>query len=141
MTATLELRTLQLDALREVANIAGGNAATALGQLTGRRINIAIPRLTVAAVTDIPRLLAYDEQRVVVVAVKVLGAITGTLIFLMPDRQARDLCTILPGRPTPPGPLDDMSRSGLGEVANIIGGAYVGALAAMMGRAIMLSVP
>jgi len=141
MSATVRLHSLQVDALREVANIAGGNAATALGQLTGRPIMITIPRLTVARVGEIPKLLDYDNQRVVVVALKVLGAFTGTLVFLMPDRRARDLCAMLLGRTVPNGPLDELSRSSLGEVANIIGGAYVGALATMMGGAIMLSVP
>ncbi len=42
------LKALQLDALREVANIGAGHAATALSQMTNRTIMIACPRSTCA---------------------------------------------------------------------------------------------
>ena len=35
-----DLKALQIDALREVANIGAGHAATALSQMTGRKIMI-----------------------------------------------------------------------------------------------------
>ena len=40
----------QLDALREVANIGAGHAATALSQMTEQRIMISVPQLSVAAI-------------------------------------------------------------------------------------------
>ena len=40
-----ELHALQRDALREVANIGAGHAATALSQLTNRRIMISVPEV------------------------------------------------------------------------------------------------
>ena len=43
------LKELQLDALREVANIGAGHAATALSQMTNRTIMIAVPEVNVRA--------------------------------------------------------------------------------------------
>jgi hypothetical protein len=41
------LKELQLDALREVANIGAGHAATALSQMTNHTIMIAVPEVNV----------------------------------------------------------------------------------------------
>src|SRR5437016_5416123 len=43
-----DLKALQLDALKEVANIGAGHAATALSQLTNRRIMISVPEINIA---------------------------------------------------------------------------------------------
>ena len=44
MVDVRELGSLQLDGLREVANIGAGHAATALSQLTNRRIMVGVPQ-------------------------------------------------------------------------------------------------
>lgn len=142
MNRTPQLPHLQLDALREVANIASAHAATALSQLTNRRIMITVPAFTLASAEEIPALLGYTDQRVVVVAMQVLGDVTGSLVFLMPGAKALQLSALLLQRPAPgDGTLDDLARSSLTETANILGGAYAGALGTLMSRVVMLSVP
>ena len=42
------LKSLQLDALREVSNMGAGHAATALSQMTGQKIMISVPHLTIS---------------------------------------------------------------------------------------------
>ena len=52
-----DIRTLkpnQLDALREVANIGAGHAATALSQMVGSTIMISVPRINVTRLEDVP---------------------------------------------------------------------------------------
>lgn len=136
------LQRLQLDALREVANIASGHAATALGQLTDRRIMITVPEFEAVAIDEIPTVLGYSNEPVVVVAMHLLGDMTGSLIFLMPELNARRLCALLLGRPFGPGAaLDQLARSTVTETGNILGGAYSSALGAMVSGVVMLSVP
>jgi chemotaxis protein CheC len=142
MKRTPDLPNLQLDALREVANIASAHAATALGQLTNRRIMITVPELALARAEEIPTLLGYTDQQVVVVAMHLLGDVTGSLVFLMAGAKAQQLSALLLQRPTPAdGTLDALARSSLTETANIIGGAYAGVLATVMSRIVMISVP
>lgn len=132
---------LQLDALREVVNIASGHAATALSQLTQRRVMISVPQLTVAALTEIPALLGYGEN-VVVVAMQILGDVNGHLVFLMPKANATILAELLTRRPvTADGEFDILARSSLMETGNVLGGAYAGALSQITGSMVMLSVP
>ena len=42
--STPRLSELQLDALRELANIASGHAATALAQMLGSEVELSVPR-------------------------------------------------------------------------------------------------
>ena len=48
------LKELQLDALREVANIGAGHAATALSQMTNHTIMIAVPEVNVRPLEEVP---------------------------------------------------------------------------------------
>jgi chemotaxis protein CheC len=136
------LQRLQLDALREVANIASGHAATALGQLTERRIMITVPEFEAVAIDEIPTVLGYSGEPVVVVAMHLLGDLTGSLVFLMPEINARRLCTLLLGQPFGPGAtLDKLAQSTVTETGNILGGAYSSALGTILSGVVMLSVP
>ncbi|HZH40304.1 MAG TPA: chemotaxis protein CheC [Gemmatimonadales bacterium] len=140
--AQLDPAGIEIDALREVANIASGHAATALGQLTDRAVWISIPEFTLTRAEEVPQVLGYADRKVVVVAMQVLGDVTGSLVFLMPDERARRLAGLLLGQTEPAeGEFDGMIKSSLMETANIICGAYAGALASLTGRMIMLSVP
>ena len=54
----------QLDALKEVENIGAGHAATALSQMTNRRIMISVPKISVTRLEDVAELLG-DPREVV----------------------------------------------------------------------------
>ena len=57
----------QLDALREVANIGAGHAATALSQMVGQPIMISVPRVNVAPLEEVPNQIASGEEPVAAV--------------------------------------------------------------------------
>ena len=48
------LKALQLDALREVANIGAGHAATALSQMINSPIMISVPTINVTRLEEVP---------------------------------------------------------------------------------------
>ena len=54
----LSLKPMQLDALREVANIGAGHAATALSQMTGQTIMIAVPTINITPLEEVPPAVA-----------------------------------------------------------------------------------
>ncbi len=130
------------DALCELVNIASGNAASALAQLLGQRTMISVPRLTVARIGDITSVLGEDGEPHVVVAMQMLGDVTGCLLFVMPLTRARNLSASLLGLPEiPAGEFDATTESCVSETANILAGAYAGALGTVLGGIIMISVP
>ncbi len=130
------------DAVRELVNIASGNAASALAQLLGQRTMISVPRLAIAPIEGVTSLLGAEGEPHVVVAMQVLGDVTGTLLFVMPTQRAHELSAILLGRTgTEPDAFDEEGRSCLVETANILAGAYSGALGTVLNGIVMISVP
>jgi chemotaxis protein CheC len=137
-----DLKALQLDALREVANIGAGHAATALSQLTNRRIMISVPEINVSRVEDVAELLGDADQVVTAVLMHMLGDLTGRTLLVLPDGDARILVDLLlkkdPGTTVEFGLLEE---SCLKEAGNILGGAYLNALSDFMSMMLLPSVP
>lgn len=137
-----DLKTLQLDALREVENIGAGHAATALSQMTNRRIMITVPEISVSRLEDVAGLLGKPDEIVAAVLLHMLGDLTGRTLLVFPETAARRLCDLLLARPigktTEFGMLE---QSSLKEAGNILCGAYMNALSSFMGMMLLPSVP
>ncbi len=142
MDELTELKALQLDAVREVATIGAGHAATALSQLTERRIMISVPEIEVRRIEEVPEMLDDPEDVVAAVLMRMLGDLTGRTLLVLPDANARLLCDLLlrrtPGTTTEFGELE---QSAIKEAGNILGGAYMNALSDFMGMMLLPSVP
>ena len=136
------LKELQLDALREVANIGAGHAATALSQMTNRTIMISVPEVNVRPLEEVTDLLGSPDEVIAAVLMQMMGDLTGRTLVLFPQDSARSLCDILlhraPGTTTT---FDVMEQSGLKEVGNILVSAYMNALSDFMGMMLVPSVP
>ncbi|MGH7476857.1 MAG: chemotaxis protein CheC [Longimicrobiales bacterium] len=138
-----ELGALQLDGLREVSNVGAGHAATALSQLTGRRIMVEVPRIAIVPLEGIAELVGKPDTVMAGVVLQVLGDVTGRAIQLFPTRTATRIVEILlrrTGIEFPDG-LAELERSALMEVGNILTGAYLNALSDFLGMLLLASVP
>jgi chemotaxis protein CheC len=122
---------MQLDALRELANIGSGNAGTALGQMLGKTVDISVPT---AAVLPLPEAVAIagrpDELRHGIV-VPIVGDMDAIVLLLIPEADAQTLCGVYGIEPSSPD-----GQSMLGEVGNILGTSYINVLAQMAGMAL-----
>jgi len=137
-----ELKELQLDALREVANIGAGHAATALSQLTNRTIMIAVPEVNVRALEEVTDLVGRPDEVIAAVLMHMMGDLTGRTLVLFPESSARTLCDILMRRsPGTTREFGAMEQSGLKEAGNILASAYLNALSDFMGMMLVPSVP
>jgi chemotaxis protein CheC len=137
-----QLKALQLDALREVANIGAGHAATALSQMTNRTIMITVPEVNIRRLEDVGELFGAPDEVAAAVLMHVMGDITGRTLVLVPQESAFVLCDILfrraPGTTEQFGPMEE---SGLKEAGNILASAYLNALSDFMGMMLIPSVP
>lgn len=142
MVDVRNLQALQLDALREVANIGAGHAATALSQMTGSRIMVTVPRLQIAPLEDVPELLGNPDEVVAAVLMHMLGDLTGRTLLLFPRDDALRLSEILLARPRGGSHVfGELEQSALKEAGNILSAAYMNALADFMGLLLLPSVP
>jgi chemotaxis protein CheC len=137
-----DLHALQRDALREVANIGAGHAATALSQLIHRTIMISVPEVTISKLESVPEFLGKPDDVIAAVLMHMMGDLTGRTLVVFPEESARVLCDTLLRRP--PGTTTGfgvMEQSGLKEVGNILSSAYLNALSDFMGMMLVPSVP
>jgi chemotaxis protein CheC len=142
----MDLRSLdasQLDAMREVANIGAGHAATALSEMTSHVIMINVPEVSIVKLEDVDRIIGDPGEVVAAVMMKVLGDVTGRTLQIFPGLSAVKLTSLLLNCAEPdfPGGFDQMHQSMLKEVGNIIVGAYLNALSDFMGMLLIMSVP
>src|SRR3989442_3591878 len=137
-----DLKALQLDALKEVANIGAGHAATALSQLTHRRIMISVPEINIARLEEVPGLIGDPQEVVAAVLMHMLGDLTGRTLLLFPEPVARQLCDMLLKRPLgTTKAFETIHQSALKEADNILSGASMNPLSAFMGRLRLRSFP
>ncbi len=137
-----DLETLRRDGLREVATIGAGHAATALSQLTDRRIMISVPQVRRIEYDGVPGMLAGFGDHVAVVMMRMLGDLTGRALLVFGETDAVRLCDLILRREQQPArALGEMEQSGLKEVGNIVCSAYLTALSNFMGMMLLPSVP
>lgn len=146
MLALRDVRSLkpeQLDALREVANIGAGHAATALSTMTGQAIMINVPTITIARLDAVPgHVVANPEEAVAVVLLQMLGDLTGRSLLVFPEPTACRLAEMMLQRPRGSSPqIATLEESALKECGNILSGAYLNALAEFMQLTLLPSPP
>jgi chemotaxis protein CheC len=135
------LKALQLDALREVANIGAGHAATALSQMIGETIMISVPRINVSRLEELPPQLASPDEPVAAVLMHMLGDLTGRTLLVFPRRTAARLAELLLHRKAAGDDFSVMERSAIKEAGNILSSAYMNALSDFMGMMLLPSPP
>src|SRR5256884_5334205 len=129
-----DLKELQIDALREVANIGAGHAATALSQLTNSRIMISVPQINIVRLEEVPDLLGHPQEVVAAVLMHMLGDLTGRTLLLFPESVARRLCDKLLRRPNgTTAAVGAPEQAWLQEGGNILPGAYMNAPSYVIG--------
>lgn len=137
-----DLGEIQLDALREVANMGAGHAATALSQMTESRILIDVPRLQIVPLEDAAELLGEPDAVVCAVMMHILGDLTGRTLLILPRDSATRLAETLLRRDRDSITLlGELEQSSIKEAGNILCAAYVNALSDFMGMMVVPSVP
>ncbi|GHU41033.1 CheY-P-specific phosphatase CheC [Clostridia bacterium] len=130
------------DVLREIGNIGAGNATSALSNMLGLKIDMAVPRVRLLEFPEIGSALGAEDEIVVGIYLEVEGGIEGSMMFVFKMASAHFLANRLMGRPDDcVEEFSDMDLSALKEIGNIIGASYLSALATMTNMVISPSVP
>jgi chemotaxis protein CheC len=119
---------MQLDALRELANIGSGNAGTALSAMLGHPVDISVPAASALPLADAVEAAGDPEAEATGVVLPIFGDIDATVMLLFPPADEETLCNLL-GVP----PHTEDGRGALGEIGNILGCSYINSLAMMTG--------
>ena len=137
-----QLTDFERDQLAEVINIGGGNASIALSQMVGKKVMIDIPDMFIGKVEEAIKFLGGSEKVITVIILKLLGDVSGSVILILTPESALKLARILTSKLNRNIEiLDELGRSALREVGNIVSGAGVTALAKFLDMNILQSVP
>ena len=132
----MTLSNLQLDALRELANIGSGTAGTALSQMLGRSVDISVPNALVLPLAEAVEAVGPPEQEVTGVAIPLAGDMDAIVLLVFPVQDGAALCGMLG---VEAGTEDAISA--LGEIGNILSASYITSLSAMTGLELDLTPP
>ncbi len=142
MEAITSLKSIQLDALRETANIGAGHAATALSQMTGSTIMINVPAINVVRMEAIPSQFGDEEEPVAAVMMHMLGDLSGRTLLVFPKPAVMRLAELMLRRPLGSSTaLGELETSAIKEAGNILSGAYMNALSDFLGMLLLPSPP
>lgn len=119
---------MQLDALRELANIASGTAATSLSQMLGRDVDLNVPRALALPFAQAVEAVGDPAETVTGVVLPLEGDLAGVVLLLIEPAGAETLCRMLGVEPG-----TDVAESAMGEIGNIVGASYLQALGSMTG--------
>ncbi|MCK9594521.1 MAG: chemotaxis protein CheC [Candidatus Omnitrophica bacterium] len=132
----------QVDVLKEIGSIGSATAATALADMIAEKVEINVPEVSIVPLEKISTLFNGAERLFFVLDMEIKGDIGGRIFLMLPPEDAKFLSGALLGKPKEDIDInDDMFKSSLREVCNILGGAYVSALADMTGLMILTSIP
>jgi chemotaxis protein CheC len=119
---------LQIDALRELANIGSGTAATALSGMLGTPVDISVPNPLLLPLNDAVEAVGPVDAEVTGVAIGIVGDMEATVLMLFTPETANVLCPMLGVEAG-----TEIALSALQEIGNVLGASYTGALGMMTG--------
>lgn len=131
------------DILKEIGNIGGGNALTSLSMLLDRPLSLELPACHIVEREDMGTLLDNPEALYAGVSMTMTGTVDCILVLLM-NRQFAELVVGAldeDAQSLDVSSLNEMQKSALSEVGNIMGNSYVTALGSLLDLQIDVSVP
>ncbi|WP_207706929.1 chemotaxis protein CheC [Alkalibaculum sporogenes] len=130
---------LQLDIIKELANVGGGNAATSISQLISKRVDMTVPTIDVLNYNEIYEKIMPDDEMVNAVIMRMFGDAEGIFLFITTDDASIKLIDMM--LPDDFKLTEEIGASAIKELVNIIVTSYLNAISKMMSINLISSVP
>lgn len=138
----MNLTTLQQDALVELINIGFGRAGAALSKLTGHRVQLEVPQITMCPIDEMAdRLRPMLQNEVASVHQIFSGPVDGDALLVLDQQSAAILKELLTDEPALPLEIDRSAREVLTEIGNILLNACLGTFGNLLKIQVSFSVP
>jgi len=137
-----QLTVNQKDALVEVLNIAFGRAAASLSKLTGHRVQLEVPQISMCPIDELSdhlRPVVHDD--VASVHQIFSGPVAGDALLILDHAAAGMLKELLTNEPALPLAIDASAREVITEVGNILLNACLGTFGNILQVQVSFSVP
>ena len=132
----------ELDVMREIGSIGTSHAATSLSKMLQKEIRISIPQVNILGYEEAVGRIGDMEQIVAATLVKMSGDVDGLMLFLFNLDFANTVLEKMIGESYEGfEAMDELARSALPEIGNIIICSYINAFSQLVNVDIELSVP
>lgn len=136
------LTSMQIDVLGEIGNIGSGNAARALSELMNHPVGVDLPEVIILDHDNVMSLLGGPEKIISAVLVELRGDLNGIMLFIQEqDFLSSVLSCLLEKHLDTFEEMDEMDRSAIVEVGNILMASYLNAVSQMTGLSIEAGIP
>lgn len=136
------LNPLQFDVLTELGNIGSGNAAASLSDMTRQKIQIRVPQVSVMKFNDVVQFFGGAEKLAAGLLVSLSEDVSGMILYLFGEEFINEILNAFFGKKINSlGELDEMDKSTMLEIGNIMAASYINAISQMTGLVIDISVP
>ena len=137
-----QLTSLEIDTLREIGSIGTGNAATALSQMMSREVRITLPEVRIMGYNEAIEWMGGPEEVTAGVLVKMSGDVGGIMLSVQKLELVNIVLeTMLGESVTSYEGLNELARSAMVEIGNIMISTFINALAGLAGIQVELTVP
>jgi chemotaxis protein CheC len=138
----MNLTSAQQDALTELINIAFSRTAAALSAMTGHRVLLDLPQVTLCPITEVAsNLSGFVRGEIATVHQIFSGPVSGDALLMLNYEGALLLSDLLTGGRVPSPRLDASDREVLTEVGNILLNACLGMFGNLLKVHVAFSVP
>ena len=138
----MELTQTQHDALIELLNIGFGRAAASLSELTGHRVLLEVPQVTIHPIDEVSESLERMIRTDVASVHQIFsGPVGGDALLILDQLGASMLKELLTNEPALPLSIDASAREVLTEVGNILLNACLGTFGNLLKVQVTFSVP
>jgi len=132
----------QQDALIEIINIGFGRAAAALSKLTGHRVELEVPHVTMCPIGEMAdRLRPLLSNDLATVHQIFSGPVDGDALLVLDQNSAAILKELLTSEPALPLEIDRSAREVITEIGNILLNACLGTFGNLLKVQVSFSVP
>ena len=137
-----QLTTTQQDALVELLNIAFGRAAASLSKLTGHRVQLEVPQISMCPIDKLSDYLRPVVSEDLASVHQIFsGSVVGDAFMILDSVSAGILKELLTNEPAMPLQIDASAREVVTEVGNILLNACLGTFGNVLKVQVSFSVP
>jgi chemotaxis protein CheC len=130
---------LQIDGLREIINIGGGNAATSISKMVNQKIGMKVPEVKILTYTELYQKVLADDVEVYAVISKIVGKYEGAILFVITNDSVNQLAKLLLGDTQQ---YDKQVKiSAISELSNIVSNSFLNAIGKVINVQLLSSLP
>ena len=130
---------LQLDIIKELANVGGGNAATSISKLVKKPVNMMVPTIEILNYNEVFEKIMPEDQLVNAVIMRMFGDGEGIFLFITTQEASANLINIM--MPVGITVTEELRDSAFKELVNILVTSYLNAISKLVDVNLISSVP